>query len=473
MAQPEPFTAWGEYMCAHKVMDEEKERLTRMEAVVGAEGMAKLKDLRVLIIGCGGAGLETAKNLILSNVGGVRIWDPAICKISDMGTNFYMREHHVNDGNTRAECSITNLKTLNPFCDVGMYEGGLAGALGSDKFSAVVVSVALPKKDLFELNEACRSQHIAFVMGLNVGVTASIFSDFGSAHHITDIDGEPTQPLAVFSVEVIKKPACLSISGVKEGEEVIIVTCAGSEGAGSRADVTKIGTDVVEFDSHTGKLEAFNGTKFRIARVELKSPNDAKVNINEASFTNLLMSPMENSTSFWQKQLDTYAAEVEEGKKLRCREIGLLNKVALVATVASGEDTPISDTSAFKEYLVGGMINPVKLVVTKEYKTLAETLEKLPVPNMLNSENAVAGQGIDTHLAFAAVLDFQEEHGRWPGLLNDKDADAVLEIAKSISDKRKDIEGACFAQAINWGFPSGEARDVDIACAPLCTAFPD
>ena len=52
------------------------ERLTRAEAAVGAGTLAKLKDLNILIVGCQGTGVETAKNLILSNVGSVMVWDP-------------------------------------------------------------------------------------------------------------------------------------------------------------------------------------------------------------------------------------------------------------------------------------------------------------------------------------------------------------------------------------------------------------
>ena len=68
-----------------------------------------------------------------------------------------------------------------PACtrQVEVYSGAIEGALESDTFSAVVVSTPLPKDVLFGLNEAARSKGIAFVMALNVGVTASIFSDFG------------------------------------------------------------------------------------------------------------------------------------------------------------------------------------------------------------------------------------------------------------------------------------------------------
>ena len=52
--------------------------------MVGTAGLAKLKDLKVLMLGCRGAGVETSKNLILSNVGGVTVWDPEVVRICDL-----------------------------------------------------------------------------------------------------------------------------------------------------------------------------------------------------------------------------------------------------------------------------------------------------------------------------------------------------------------------------------------------------
>ena len=83
----------GAWKAAAGQVDDEQERVDRQKAALGEEGIAKLKDLNVFIIGCRGVGVETAKNLILSNVGGVLVWDPAACRTEDMGTNFYIRNH--------------------------------------------------------------------------------------------------------------------------------------------------------------------------------------------------------------------------------------------------------------------------------------------------------------------------------------------------------------------------------------------
>ena len=74
---------WGEWMTGWKTgladeADGEAARIDRQKAAFGAETLAKLKDLNVLVVGCRGVGVEAAKNLILSNVGAVVMWDPEV-----------------------------------------------------------------------------------------------------------------------------------------------------------------------------------------------------------------------------------------------------------------------------------------------------------------------------------------------------------------------------------------------------------
>jgi hypothetical protein len=92
---------WGDWMGSYKtgsLVDNESERIDRQKAAFGGETIARLKDLNVLIVGMQGVGVETAKNLILSNVGGVMLYDGGIvCKEEHRGTNFYVTREHVRE----------------------------------------------------------------------------------------------------------------------------------------------------------------------------------------------------------------------------------------------------------------------------------------------------------------------------------------------------------------------------------------
>lgn len=59
------------------------------------ETMGKLIKMNVLLVGCRGLGVETAKNLILAGPASVTIYDPNFVTINDLSSNFYCREEDV------------------------------------------------------------------------------------------------------------------------------------------------------------------------------------------------------------------------------------------------------------------------------------------------------------------------------------------------------------------------------------------
>ena len=78
---------------------------SRQIGTFGLETMGKLVQMKVLIIGCRGLGVETAKNLILAGPKSVAIYDPTTVTIADRGSNFYIKEQDVGK-TTRAEACI-------------------------------------------------------------------------------------------------------------------------------------------------------------------------------------------------------------------------------------------------------------------------------------------------------------------------------------------------------------------------------
>lgn len=83
------------------------------------EAMGKLMQLKVLIIGQRGLGVETAKNLILAGPKSVTLHDPTTVAINDLSSNFYLAQADVGT-KTRAEGTVGQLKELNPYVDVSV-----------------------------------------------------------------------------------------------------------------------------------------------------------------------------------------------------------------------------------------------------------------------------------------------------------------------------------------------------------------
>jgi len=413
-------------------------------------------------------GVETAKNLILSNIGACVIHDNTPCTPADRGTNFYITDRHVADGTSRAAASIDELRTLNPFCRVDVVVGDddgvsdelvLCGNVLNTRrpFAAVVVTRLLPREDLYRVNETCRRNGIAFVLAVNCGVSCSLFSDFGPRHEILDGTGEPTQTLAVANLEVVRnKSALLGVSGVAEGETVVIVTVAQAEHGLDDGDA-------VVLEDMRGELEEWNGKQLKVKRVSIQSPSAAKLDTSGVAFKEALKLPTSSVVTNFQKQYDFYKEkhDKENGtKKFPVRSITLFNRLALVLPDGANAD-------AYASYQAGGLLNQVRPTVHKSYKSLRDTLERTPVPQMLRGDEWESGKGIDIHLGIAAVLDFYEGEGHWPGIHDKDDALKVVDLAKTLSESRQKLAkdnadgGYCYAQKVNWGFPSGDVRDLD------------
>ncbi|KAL3809293.1 hypothetical protein ACHAXA_009417 [Cyclostephanos tholiformis] len=124
-------------------------------------------------------------------------------------------------------------------------------------------------------------------------------------------------------------------------------------------------------------------------------------------------------------------------------------------------DSGIDFVDVFGKYQSGGLMNQVRPPITKHYRSLTETLEKTAVPQMLRGEDWELGKGVDVHLSISAVLNFHEKFGHWPRLHNKDDAGLVVKFAEDISNERKSLEGSCWSQSIQFGFPMGEPRELD------------
>lgn len=64
--------------------------------------------------------------------------------------------------------------------------------------------------------------------------------------------------------------------------------------------------EIVELDDNTGPLEAVNKKQYRVARVEFKSPTDAKVNILDGNYKQLLVQSTAQCVAHWSKQFGGY-----------------------------------------------------------------------------------------------------------------------------------------------------------------------
>jgi len=70
---------------------------SRQLYVLGHDAMRRMASSDVLISGLGGLGVEIAKNVILGGVKSVTLHDHATCKLTDLGSQFYLTEADVGE----------------------------------------------------------------------------------------------------------------------------------------------------------------------------------------------------------------------------------------------------------------------------------------------------------------------------------------------------------------------------------------
>ena len=153
----------------------------------------KLVSQRVLVVGLGSTGTETAKNIILQGTRAVTLHDPRPVTVADLGLNFTLAENSI--GQPIDLCSVPRLQELNKECVVTR-----AASITEEVIkmhTVVVVTSYMPRDELVKWNNVCRNHMtgstptpISFLYSFTGGMFASVFVDHGDTHTIHDKDGE-------------------------------------------------------------------------------------------------------------------------------------------------------------------------------------------------------------------------------------------------------------------------------------------
>eukprot|EP01084_Bolivina_argentea_P094777 170419_1 len=176
---------------------------SRQLYVIDHESMKKMQQSTVLIAGMNGLGVEIAKNTILAGVKSVTIFDNSIIKMNDLSSNFYLTLESVGK-QTRAECSITQLKSLNPYVNVNCISGDLKTLIESKKYD-VIVLVNYTLKQCINYNQITHNLGLKFISCDTAGVFGQLFVDFGKEFQCTDLTGEPPMQGMVINISKAEK----------------------------------------------------------------------------------------------------------------------------------------------------------------------------------------------------------------------------------------------------------------------------
>lgn len=220
---------------------------SRQIGAFGVEAMVKLIKLRVLVIGVNGLGIESAKNLILAGPKAVSLWDAARAEEGDREFNFYLRDEHLTNGLSRAECVAKPMAELNSYVDVNVLDlptfDDLADPKILDNFDLVIVCDFYPLHKMKKLNQILRDMGKGLICAGTAGLLGFVIVDFGEGHKVFDKNGEQNKQVLISAIDV---------EGVVTTQE------------DKRHDFEE--GDLVRFTEVVG-MEGVNGNVFKISKV--------------------------------------------------------------------------------------------------------------------------------------------------------------------------------------------------------------
>lgn len=164
---------------------------SRQIIFLGMETMEKICQLKILLIGLRGLGIEIAKDIIVSGPNRVTVLDPNEVKTEDLGTNFYLSENDI--GKRRDESCLSKLQKLNKYVlidyleDITNYKNieDIKDII-IDNYNVIVVSELMPKKLITFLDSISRENKICLIYSVVFGLSSFIFTDFGPNFTIYD-----------------------------------------------------------------------------------------------------------------------------------------------------------------------------------------------------------------------------------------------------------------------------------------------
>ncbi|CAK9075947.1 Ubiquitin-like modifier-activating enzyme 1 (Ubiquitin-activating enzyme E1) [Durusdinium trenchii] len=227
------------------------------------ETMGKLMQMKVLISGLRGLGVEVAKNLILAGPAQVILHDEAPAELRDLGANFYLTQEDDPFDPSRAEACRAQLAELNPYVAVELHRGPITEQLVQQV--SLMVLTETPQSELVRLNKLCRSapNPVGFIAADCLGLASFVFVDYGDAFMCHDKDGEEPRS-AIVSGVTLESPGTVHTHqdrrhGFQDGDSVVFKEVQGmtqlNDGKPRQIKVT--GPYSFTIDEDTSKYSAY------------------------------------------------------------------------------------------------------------------------------------------------------------------------------------------------------------------------
>jgi ubiquitin-like 1-activating enzyme E1 A len=183
----------------------------RQLRVWGAEGQNHIKNASVLVINLNGVGTEIVKNLTLSGIGSIELWDHGVVCESDLSAQFFLNEDDL--GKLKLPCVEARVKDMNPRVALTINTNPVRFSKENDleyfKKFRLVIANNLPAHQLLELNEITRELKISLHVTSSHGLFGFMFNDL-----LVDIT----------TYKKKKMPISRKVGPISKNQEIIKIT---------------------------------------------------------------------------------------------------------------------------------------------------------------------------------------------------------------------------------------------------------
>ena len=122
--------------------------------------MKRMAISNVLVVGLRGLGAEVAKNVCLAGVKSVTLYDPAPVQLSDLGTQFFLRESDIHQ--PRDQSTLPRIRELNRYVPVDILKVSSLSPQVLVNFQVVVLTDVTLTQQL-EINDYTHVNGIHFI----------------------------------------------------------------------------------------------------------------------------------------------------------------------------------------------------------------------------------------------------------------------------------------------------------------------
>ncbi|KAL8679240.1 MAG: hypothetical protein Q9186_004482 [Xanthomendoza sp. 1 TL-2023] len=187
----------------------------------GVKAQEKLRSANILLIGMRALANEIAKNLVLAGIGSLTILDDQLVTEDDLGSQFFVSEHHV--GLNRAAAAISQVRTLNP--RVALYADTENILVKPPEFYAnfdMIIATDLDLAPLSIINAACRFVNKPFYAAASHGFYGFIFADLIVHDYV--IEREKSNVPTQLKAETVTRTVIASNTKSENGKQIEMVT---------------------------------------------------------------------------------------------------------------------------------------------------------------------------------------------------------------------------------------------------------